>query len=182
MHDRFEYTCIGRADVKKATTLVCLSVASCVLLGIASVEDTVFQMYFRCASWIFLILGILLAARFIGTRYSYSVVLYPSGDGDLVITELRGFFGRENVVKARKTVCRVRISDVRETVTVKNDKDGKKRMRSQRKDARLEKAATYNYCADVFPESFAVIKISDLDGVSYVKFSPDEELLKLISG
>lgn len=180
--DSFEYTCVGRADAKKAMTIVCLSVASCVLLGIASVEDTVFAPYFKGASSVFLFLGILLAVRFVGTRYSYSIILYPSGEGDLVMNELRGYFGKETTVKVRRTVCRVSVADIRETEAFKNDKNGKKRRRKLRKEAWGERAAVYNYCADVFPESYAVIKISDRDGTSYVKFSPDEKLLSLLEG
>lgn len=182
MNDRFEYTCIGRADVKKSMTLVCLSIVSCVILGVASVGDSIFTPYFKGALSIFLFFGILIAVRFVGTRYSYSVVLYPSGDGDLVITELRGYFGKKNTVKVRKTVCRVSLSDICETDALNSDKDGKKRMKALKKEARREKAEIYNYCADVFPSSFTVIKISDGDGVSYVKLSPDAELMAFLKG
>lgn len=180
--DRFEYTCIGRANVKKAATLICLSIVTGVLLGVASVGDSVFTPYFKGASWLFLLLGIVIAVRFVGTRYSYSVILYPSGEGDLVISELRGYFGKENTVKVRKTVCRISVLDIRETAAVKNDKEGKKRIKALKKEARREGAAIYNYCADVFPEAYTVIKVSDRDCTSYIKFSPDEKLLSLLEG
>jgi hypothetical protein len=177
VNDRFEYTSIGGANVKKALVLVCASVTSSVLLGVASVEQSAFSPYFKLASMLFLLLSILVFVRFIGTRYLYKLMIWPSGEGELTVTELRGFFGKSSRALVKRTVCRISMSDVASVNVVSDEKEAKRIRRISRK----ERAAVYNYNADLFPNAFSVLKIEDADGISYVRFSPDSELLRLIS-
>lgn len=180
MKDCFEYSCIGRATVKKCAVLICASVISSVLFGVASVETSVFSPYFKLVSIAFLFLSILIFVRFIGTRYSYKLIIYPSGESDFMIAELRGFFGKSHDVKVNRTVCRVSVTNITDVTVIRGESGDEKLLKALKKKMRSEKAAIYNYTSVIFLSEFAILKIEDGDGISYVRFSPDEELLRLL--
>ena len=180
MRDYFEYGCVGRASVKKAAFFICASIISGMLFGIASVEDSFFSPYFKLFFLGFLLLSVLIFARFIGTRYYYQLIGRSFDEADLVITELRGFFGKESAVKVKRTVCRVSVKSIADITEINAGTDGRKMIKSIKKAARSERAAVYNYVADLFPSEYVIVKIEDEDGISYVRFSPDEELLGLM--
>ena len=177
--DRFEYTSICRTNVKKAVFFICASVITSMLLGIASVENSIFSPYLSIISLVFLLLSIMISVRFVGMRYLYKLTLYPFDDGDLVITELRGCFGRAVDVKVKRTVCRVSVKTIVDICEIRQSDDNKK-IKDIKKTARMERAAIYNYTTEFFPNEYVVLKIKDVEGVSYVNFSPDKELLRLL--
>lgn len=179
MKDYFEYTCVGNANVKRATVLVSASVVSAMLLGVASVGESVFSPCFALASAVFFFLAVLIFVRFIGTRYSYKLIIYPSGEGDLLIAELRGVFGRSSDVKVNRTVCRISVDDITD-FTVITSGDCKSTRKELKKKLCAKGEKIYNYTSAPFLNEFAVIRIEDADGVSYVRFSPDEELIRLL--
>lgn len=178
--DHLEYTCIGRANVKKATVLALSLGASSTIVGVLSTAESALAPYLNLAFLLLLLLSILVFVRFIGTRYSYKLLLYPFLEGDLVIIELRGSFGKNSKINLTKTVCRVGIDSITELVWIESKNDRKKYREIKRSTLR-EGARWYNYTADLFAQKLLIIKIEDGDGISYVKFSPDERLAALLN-
>lgn len=173
---RYEYTCCPKANLLRSGVLVAALTVTGVLFGAASVERTVFTPWFSVASGLLLLLAAMLSVRFIGTRYVYKITVDARGEGELSISELRGFFGRSGEVRSQRTVCRVELFDVREAVIPERADELKKIKRQIRR----ERAAVYNYLPDVFADKYALLRIENGDGISYLKLSPDGELMRII--
>ena len=177
----YEYTFCPKVHLGRSAVLVGALTVTGVLLGAASVEKTVFSPYFAVASSVLLFLAVLLSIRFIGTRYVYKITVNSFGEGELTVSELRGFFGKAGDVKSQRTVCRVDISDVKESVVLERSEKGRASMKNEKKRIRRERATVYNYSADVFADKYALLRIENADEVAYLKLSPDEEMLKIIA-
>ena len=178
-----EYSYSPGGDRLKSCFLVsgCLAAA----IGMLAVSETgwILAPYFRWGSLVWILVGALFGARFLTTGYVYSVFRdVLSGQCDLVISELR--FGRS------KTVCRVDIFDICSmelydpaAVIDAARREGKRRIgrikrpRPDRK--KYGSARVYNYCADVLPARYCLIRISGGE-TAYVKFSPDDRLISII--
>lgn len=76
-----------------------------------------------------------------------------------------------------KAVCRISVGSIKELILIED----RKKLRSLKKKARLENARVYDYTAELFARELSVIRIEDGDGISYVRFSPDGELIKLLN-
>ena len=178
----FEYSYSPKADLKKSVILISMCLITFALFGASSVDgELVFAPIMGAVSSVFLFLTIAFSVRLLGTRYAYRVVIDSRGDGDLVIYELHGYFGKYSNTKRTRTVCRVSLYDIREVISLEKSKEGKKKIRATKKRIRKEKAALYNYCTDIFSEKYSIIKIVDDDDIFYIRFSPDEKMLGLIS-
>lgn len=178
----FEYSYSPKADLKKSVILISMCLVTFALFGASSVDkDLVFAPIMGAVSSVFLFLAVAFAVRLLGTRYAYRVVIDSRGEGDLVIYELRGYFGKYSNTKRTKTVCRVSLYDIREVISLEKSKKGKKELRATKKRIRKEKAALYNYCTDIFLTKYTILRIADGDEAFYVRFSPDEKMLAFIN-
>ena len=130
-------------------------------------------------AWL-LLLAAMLAVRFIGTRYVYKITFGALGDGELSVSELRGFFGKSSDVKSCRTVCRVGLFDVKEATVFERGDESRTKIKEMKKRIRRERAAVYNYLPDVFADKYALLRIENGDGISYLKLSPDGELMRII--
>ena len=180
-----EYTYAPKSDKFKS----CLLVSGCAAgaFGMLAVSEGgwILAPYFKAGAAVWLLLGMLFAARFLATGYVYSIFrdVY-SGKSDLVISELR--FGRS------KTVCRVSLFDIKElriydpaaqaeSARLEGKKRPKrcKRPRPDRKKHGGVRA--YNYCVDVLPVRYSLLLVSGNE-TAYLRFSPDRVISDIISG
>lgn len=175
----YEYTCCPKPNIRRSSVLVGAITVTAILFGIASVDQTVFSVYFGALSSLLLFLAVVISVRFIGTRYVYKITLTSFG-GELSVCELRGFFGKSGEVRSHRTVCRVSLFDIREVDTFDRTDESLKKLKKTKKSIRRARASVYNYLPDVFADEYALIKIENADGISYIKLSYDEEFIKLI--
>lgn len=180
MNEIFEYSHSPKANLTKSVILVILCFLSGILLGIASTEEFVLSPYLKCGSGFFFLLGIVFFVRFIGTRYVYRITIDRRGNGDLTIFELHGYFGKYADAKSSKTVCRVSLYEIKEIYTLTNDKEGKKEIKKLKKQLKDEKNEIYSYCHEIFPKQYTLLKLDDGESVSYLKFTPNPKMLKII--
>ena len=139
--------------------------------------------YFKAGAAVWFMAGVLYAVRLLATGYAYSIFRdADSGVADLVIAELR--FGKS------KTVCRVSLFDVKEmrvydpvADVYRARSEGKRRIKRSKRPRPDRKAYPsakgYNYCVDVFPAKYCLIRISG-DETEYVKFMPDRVIINAI--
>lgn len=175
-----EYTCCPKTNLVRSGVLVAALTLTCVLFGTVSVGKTVLSPIFSAASSVLLLLAAMLAVRFIGTRYVYKITFGALGDGELSVSELRGFYGKSSDVKSCRTVCRVGLFDVKEATVFERGDESRTKIKEMKKRIRRERAAVYNYLPDVFADKYALLRIENGDGISYLKLSPDGELMRII--
>lgn len=178
-----EYSYSPKGDRVKSCVLVSGCIAAAI--GMLAVSETgwILAPYFKWGALVWVLVGALFGARLLSTGYVYSIFRdIRGGKADLVISELR--FGRS------KNVCRIGLYDIREikiydptAVVLAARREGKKRIkkikrpRPDRKDHR--KVKVYNYCVDILPSRYCLMRIAG-DECAYIKFSPDDEMLKII--
>ena len=69
----YEYTHCPKPNLRRSAMLVGAITMTAVLLGVASVEETLFSVYFGALSSLLLFLAAVISVRFIGTRYVYII-------------------------------------------------------------------------------------------------------------
>ena len=60
------------------------------------------------------------------------------------------------------------------------DKEGKKEIKKLKKQLKDEKNEIYSYCHEIFPKQYTFLKLDDGESVSYLKFTPNQKMLKII--
>ena len=169
-----EYTYVPECDKIKSGVLVSGCIAAAMgMLGVSEI-DFFLSPYFKAGAAVWVLVGALFAVRLLTTGYAYSIFRdETSGARDLVINEIR--FG------SSKTVCRVSLFDIREFSEYDASqrvpsKRGKKGKRPKRPRA---KGRCYNYCVDVIPARFCIVRIAG-SRAECIKFSPDEIMINYI--
>ena len=164
-----EYTYMPKCNKFKTGVLVGGCIATAVGMVLVSGAGGVLAPYFKSGATVWALAGVLFALRFFGTGYVYSIFRDANGgEIDLAISELR--FGRS------KNVCRISLYDIEEIFEY-NHSEKKKKARQKRK--KMGTGRLYNYCADILPPQYCIIRISGSEG-AYIKFSPDETMLNII--
>ena len=103
----------------------------------------------------------MIADRFLLTSFSYAIE--KDGDTlDLRISELH--------FKRIRTVCRVSVFCVA----------GIEHASKDHPHAIPRGAKKFNYCSELFPKKYCILKIEDGDEVAFLKISPDDGLISLI--
>lgn len=160
-----EYTYSPKGNKFKTGVLVGGCFATALAMVAVSGMGGMLAPYFKSGAAIWALAGVLFALRLLGTTYVYSIFRDATrGDIDLVISEVR--FGRS------RSVCRISLFDIEEIFFEKSKRSRFKR--KKRGTGRL-----YNYCADVFPSKYCILRISGNER-SYIKFSPDETISDIL--
>lgn len=175
-----EYTCLPECDKVKSGMLVSGCVAAAIGMLAVSEFGGMLAPYFKIGATVFVLVGILFAARLLATGYVYAIFKdAQSGQLDLVINEKR--LGKS------KIVCRISLYDIKEILEYDSSKKvprGKrKKLKRQRRVRPCRKkngtGRCYNYCQDILPSKYCVLRVSGGES-AYIKFSPDETMLRLI--
>ena len=169
-----EYTCVPKQDKLKSGILVSGCVAAAI--GMLAVSEVEFFLspYFKAGAAVWVLIGALFALRLLSTGYVYSIFRDVNGGKfDLVINEIR--------VGRSKTVCRVSLFDIKEILDYDSARKGPrgKRRKEKRQKRPHAKGKTYNYCVDILPSNYCLLRISGAEN-AYIKFSPDETMLEII--
>ncbi len=104
----------------------------------------------------------LVTDRYLFTSYTYIIDQSENGSVDFIVSELH--------FKKRRTVCRI---DLGEIAAVEKVEKGKKLTLPK-------KARIFNYRAELFAQSYFLLRVENPDGEFFIKFSPDSKIINLI--
>lgn len=177
-----EHSYSPKCDKVKSGVLVSGCIAAAIGMLAVSEIGGILAPYFKAGASVWLVLGALFAVRLLGTGYIYSILRDPdSSEIDLAINELH--LGKS------KTVCRVSLFDVKELLVYdpfskdlpahKSKCRAGRRSRPRPNRKKYGDAKLYNYCVDVFPTKYCLIRISEGRG-AYVRFMPDDFIVEVI--
>ena len=157
----YEYT--PKTNKKIPYIIVFFCLVSGIVLFMPSTLSEDLSLWLRVIGiWAFAA-AFIVTDRYLFTSYTYIIDQKDDGSVDFIVSELH--------FKKHRTVCRIAVGEIAAISRIEKGK----------KPALPKKTRIFNYQAELFSQSYHLLRVENTDGEFFIKFSPDLKIISLIS-